>query len=78
MKSSGKCPKCSSSDIIADAKALDRSPYESSQEFTLATFSNPKAAFFKGQQTTPVSAWVCGDCGFVELYADYAINLKQK
>ena len=81
MKHTNKCPKCGSSDVIADAKAIDRSPNrnESSPrgpELTLATFRKPDAFLFAGQQVTTLSAWVCAACGFVELYADSPKALK--
>ena len=76
MKRSNKCPKCGSTDIIADAKAIDRTHHSSKTEFTVATFRKPDAFIFKGQQTTSVSAWVCDECGFVELYADSPASLK--
>jgi predicted nucleic-acid-binding Zn-ribbon protein len=76
MKRTSRCPKCDSTDIIADAKALDRSHHSNQTELTLATFRRPEAVLFKGQQETKVSAWVCVQCGFVELYADYPEALK--
>lgn len=80
MKQSGKCPKCESTEIIADAKAVDRSEGHWRREFTVATFQNPEAFVFKGEQTSTVSAWVCGRCGFVELYADEpnTLNVNQQ
>ena len=81
MKHTNKCPKCGSSDVIADVKAIDRSPgrNESSPrapELTVATFRKPDAVLFTGQQVTTLSAWVCADCGFVEFYADSPKALK--
>ena len=79
MKRTNKCPKCGSSDVIADAKAIDRSygSYGSTQtDLTVATFRKPDAVLFKGQQNTTVSAWVCAACGFVEFYADSPTTLK--
>ncbi len=76
MKRTNKCPKCGSTDLIADAMAIDRAHHSNQAEFTVATFRKPQAMIFKGQQDTPVSAWVCADCGFVELYADSPKALK--
>jgi ribosomal protein S27AE len=70
MKTSGKCPKCGGTHIIADAKVVDRAHYNREDELKVATFSKPDAFLFKGQHSSKVSAWVCGTCGFVELYAD--------
>jgi predicted nucleic-acid-binding Zn-ribbon protein len=70
MKRTNQCPKCSSRDVIADAKALDRCEDLRESEFTVATYRNPEALLFKGRQSTTLSAWVCADCGYVEFYAD--------
>jgi predicted nucleic-acid-binding Zn-ribbon protein len=73
MKRTNKCPKCGSGEVIADVKAIDRTrgPLGSSQpELTVATFRKPDAVLLKGQQETTLSAWVCGECGFAEFYAD--------
>jgi predicted nucleic-acid-binding Zn-ribbon protein len=75
MKSKNKCPKCGSSDIIADAKAIDRRRYDEAP-LSVATFANPEAFLFKGKLSTTMSAWVCADCGYVELYADSPQSIK--
>ena len=76
MKRTNKCPKCGSSDVIADTKAIDRSRNSNQTELTVATFRKPEAVIFKGQQETTISAWVCAECGFVEFYADSPKTLK--
>ena len=76
MKRTNKCPKCGSSDVIADARAIDRDYPRAPQELTVETFRKPDAFLFKGQQSTTLSAWVCADCGFVEFYADSASRIK--
>ena len=80
MKRTNKCPKCGSTDVIADAKAIDRSHSTNPKhtEFTVATFRKPDEIIFEGQQDTAVSAWVCAECGFVELYADSPKALKMQ
>ena len=70
MKQTGKCPKCGSLEIIADAKAIDRAHGNSQTELSVATFRKPEALLFKQKQETSLSAWVCAACGFVEFYAD--------
>lgn len=76
MKRTNECPKCGSSDIVADAKAVDRSHGGAQAEMTVATFRNPGAFIFNGQVSTTVSAWVCAGCGFVEFYADSPQNIN--
>jgi predicted nucleic-acid-binding Zn-ribbon protein len=76
MKKTGKCPKCGSTDVIIDAKAVDRAHGGSEADMKIATFRKPDALVFKQKQETPVSAWVCGSCGFVEFYADDPRSIK--
>ena len=76
MKRTGKCPKCGSLDIIADAKAIDRAQGNSARDMAVATFGNPDAFIFKDKTETTVSAWVCVECGLVEYYADYPSVLR--
>ena len=70
MKQSGKCPKCASKDIIADAKAVDRGDQNWEGDLSVATFGKPDAIIFKDKRKSFLSAWVCRSCGFVELYTD--------
>ncbi len=68
MKHNHKCPKCSGTDIITNARVLTRIN-AAEGDLTLATYDNPEALLFKGKQSTIVSAWVCAGCGFTEWYA---------
>lgn len=70
MKQSGECPKCASPNVVADAKAQDRSHYGAIQDLSVGTFRNPDAKIFKEHRQSTVSAWVCLACGFIEFYAD--------
>lgn len=70
MKHSGQCPKCNSTNIVHDAKALDHTESYIQMDMQIGVERNPKAWMFKGQATSSVSAWVCGDCGYLEFYAD--------
>lgn len=77
MKQSNKCPKCQSSDILADVYVKDRGP-NGGWELTVSTFRRPDALLFKGEQTTSLRAWICVGCGYVELYAQIPQVLKIK
>jgi len=70
MNRPARCAKCASTDMIADAKVIDRGHHYTETDLSVATHRKPQALLFKGQVTTTVSAWVCGACGFIELYAD--------
>lgn len=76
MKKTGTCPKCGSTDIIADAKAIDRGDTGSEHEMSVATFRKPEAIIFKEKQVTTVSAWVCTGCGYIEFYADHPKTIR--
>ena len=78
MKNTNTCPKCGSIEIIADAKAIDRDQggMHLGEQFTVATFGKPEALVFKEKRMTTVSAWVCGQCGYMELYADSPSSLR--
>ena len=77
MKHAGTCPKCNSTDIIADAKAIDRGDGNVQRDLSIATFGNPDALIFRDKSTTTVSAWVCAACGYVELYADRLGDIRR-
>lgn len=76
MKNTKKCPKCSSTEIISDAKAIDRGHSDFQRELSVATFGKPDALVFKDKHLSTVSAWVCAKCGYVEFYADAPADLK--
>jgi predicted nucleic-acid-binding Zn-ribbon protein len=77
MRSTGKCPKCGSTRIIADATPVDRGHYSSDETLSIATYQKPYAWIFKGKHSSNVSAFVCEECGFVELYAENPAAIKK-
>lgn len=74
MKHTGKCPKCGSVDVCDDAMTFDRGPGGPS-DLVVASFTGKGFWGYKGGGATALSAWVCRDCGYVELYADSPKNL---
>ena len=76
MKQSGTCPKCASKQIIERAIVQDRSHLPVDQRLRVITFRDPQAAFDTEPVFSSVSAWICGDCGFMELYANKPEVLK--
>ena len=70
MKRSKKCPKCESTNLIENAKVLDRGTFNMPFAMSVATFRDPGMAVVDEKRTSKVSAWVCAACGFLELYAD--------
>jgi hypothetical protein len=63
------CPKCESDKIISDARVLDHAHYSSDVGLHVAVDENPTAWIMKDTETSKVSAQICGNCGYVELYA---------
>ena len=39
--------------------------------------ADPAAVMFKKSTRSPVHAWICGQCGYIELYADNPGELYQ-
>jgi ribosomal protein L37E len=62
------CAKCGSAKMIPRVRVLDRGQ-GSPGEATLEVQRDPMALFFKEGVVSKMSAWVCGDCGYTELYA---------
>jgi predicted nucleic-acid-binding Zn-ribbon protein len=72
MKASSKCPKCGSTDIIANAKVN----LSGMRELTVTSYAKPDAMVFKDETSSAVSAWVCRQCGYVEFYANHPRVLR--
>jgi len=47
------------------------------QNFTVRVDSDPTAMMFKKSTRSDVHAWICGQCGYIELYADNPGELYQ-
>ena len=77
MRTSGKCPKCSHTQIIPDAMVADRGHGNAEADLRIRMDAHPMALIFKGAERSPVSAYVCAGCGFTELYVvDPQVLLK--
>jgi len=71
----GQCPKCGSADVIPNAYVLPGVPDSSArywENLRVVVVEKPDAWFFKGEVFTSLKAWVCGACGYTELYAKNA------
>lgn len=66
------CPKCKSENIIRNVRVMDRDHYsgDSGASLSLVVYENPDAMIFKGAHEGSLSAWVCGECGFTQLFLD--------
>jgi ribosomal protein S27AE len=70
MKPADACARCGSTKIIPRARVVDRGENDSqSHSLRVAVARNPEAVFFKKEEKVDTYARVCGECGFVELFA---------
>jgi len=66
----GACPKCGSADIVPNRPIRDLGHGNSVHELTTRVEERPDALIFKGETVESyLRAWVCGECGYTELYA---------
>lgn len=73
MKKTGKCPKCESTNIIPEAKIIAQEAMDAAIPiFTLKArvVRHPHAMIFEKPEHTVLKAWICGNCGYTEIYAD--------
>jgi len=70
MRQTGKCIKCGSTEIVEGARVIDESRQGFEEDQRLRVDADPHAALFKEACHSTVRAWVCGACGYTEVYAD--------
>lgn len=63
------CPKCGCKEILSDVKILDRAHLNAPNDLSVAVYTNPQALIFRGEALSPLSAYVCSQCGYTEFYA---------
>ena len=65
------CVKCGSEASIDGVRILDRygAAGQLKDDLSAAAYRDPDAVLFKGEVATSIVGRVCGDCGYVELYA---------
>jgi ribosomal protein S27AE len=67
MKTQGTCPRCGSGRIIRQVPIVDRSD-SGSLPLSLRRGTRTWAGWLKLPRSFPLDAWVCGGCGYTELY----------
>lgn len=65
------CLKCGSSDIIPDVRVFTHVE-GFARDLQVEIYENPKALMFKGSRTGTLTAFICGQCGYTEMYASNA------
>jgi ribosomal protein S27AE len=66
----GPCPKCSSSVVIEGGRIFDHFQGAVKSDLAVTVYERPEAWLFKGAVATSLRAWVCGSCGYTELYVE--------
>ena len=64
-----RCLKCGSDSSIPGVRVIDRGDANGREPLELGVTTKPDAVLFKGEVRVQTVARVCGDCGFVEVYA---------
>ncbi len=73
----GRCPKCGSKDVMASVEVRDEGRSGHHPLRVVVEESEParhKAIWVQPQAEAEIHAWICGHCGYTELYTD---NLKE-
>ncbi len=63
------CLKCGADAMIPGVRVIDRGESNARSPTELGIQTKPDAMLFKGEVRVTAIARVCGDCGFVEMYA---------
>jgi hypothetical protein len=71
------CAKCNSEKLIPLTNVLDQGQHSTGRLTALLGFTNPDAWVFKGPVFAKLSALICGECGYTELYAEHPKELYQ-
>ncbi len=74
MISRTECSKCGSHKVIPNVQVDDQGR-NGTREMTVSVLENPNAILFMGAHLGTVRAWVCGTCGYMELYVENSEEL---
>ena len=78
------CSKCQSEKMISNVHVRDYADLMSVTPLSVEIYEKPEAMIFKGTSyETPLKAWICGECGYTELYVEnpqqlYSTYLNRK
>ena len=68
MKTTNTCPRCNSTKIISDAKVISKGYHPGLTK--VSVIRHPHAMIFEDPEEADLKAWICGNCGYTEIYAD--------
>ena len=72
------CSKCQSDKLIPNVHIRDYGDYNSNNQLSVEIYEKPDAWILKGTYEGPLNAWVCGNCGYTELYVENPHELYSK
>jgi len=73
-----QCAKCGSNSVIQRAMVVDKVGTSGAEQNSIVRVdADPTAMVFKKSARSVVHAWICGECGYVELYAHSPAELYQ-
>ncbi len=73
------CLKCGSEDIIPNVRIVtytEEFNLKLAQDLQVEIYENPEALVFKGTHTERLTASICGQCGYTEMYVSNPQNLR--
>lgn len=74
-----QCTKCKSEKMIPRVRVMDRGHGSGDAgDLSVVTYKTPYAFFFQGAEKMPLYARACGQCGYVELYAENPRELYER
>lgn len=71
----GTCPKCKSVKILPNVRVIDRNGDYQDKNLSVRLELKPGALLFKGAETFDLSACICGECGYTELFVENPTEL---
>ncbi|MEK6283670.1 MAG: hypothetical protein AABN95_25225 [Acidobacteriota bacterium] len=70
MPNHKNCSKCQSNKVIPNVHIRDYGDYMSNNQLSVEIYEAPDAMIFKGTHEGGLNAWICGECGYTELYVE--------
>ena len=71
----GICPKCSATTIIPRVYIPERALGQTDQSLAVEFHENPDRIVSQGIRRYRIRAWICGTCGYTEIYTTHARKL---
>ncbi len=68
MASRQNCSKCQSNKMIPNVHTRDYG--DLNNQLSVEVYEEPDAMIFKGTHEGALTAWICGECGYTELYVE--------